>query len=59
MVKFRNALSYYGNSPEMIKHQRDNLIPGNAWQKRRTKELRLNCWWEYGELGDKQRIFEG
>ena len=59
MAKFRNVLSYHGNSPEMIKHQRDNLIPGNAWQKRRTKELRLNCWWEYGELGDKQRIFEG
>lgn len=57
--KWRNAESYYGNTAGARKRQRANLIPGNTWQKRRTKELRLNCWWEDGSLGDKQFIFEG
>jgi len=57
--KFRNAQSYYGNTAEARKRQRANLIPGNPWQKRRTKELRLDCWWEYGDLDDKRFIYEG
>lgn len=59
MAKFRSAQSYYGNTAGARKRQRNNLIPGNTWQKRKTKELRLNCWWEYGDLGDKQFIYEG
>ena len=56
--KFRNAQSYYGNTAEARKRQRANLIPGNPWQKRKTKELRLNCWWELSALKDKRFIFE-
>ena len=55
----RSAESYYGNTAEAKKNQRGNLIPGNAWQKREIKELRLNCWWECALLGDKQFMFEG
>lgn len=57
--KFRNAQSYLGNTKEARERQRLNLIPGNRWQKIRTKELRLNCWWEVIPLETKQEIFEG
>lgn len=43
----------------MKRNQRANLIPGNAWNKRRIKEMRLDCWWEGASLEDKQFIFEG
>ena len=56
--KFRNAQSYYGNTAEARKRQRANLIPGNTWQKRRTKELRLDCFWEDLNLRDKRFIYE-
>ncbi|MBA7647701.1 hypothetical protein ES703_55479 [subsurface metagenome] len=56
--KFRNAQSYYGNTAEARKRQRANLIPGNTWQKRRTKELRLDCFWEIIPLKNRQEIFE-
>ena len=58
MAKFRNAQSYYGNTAEARKRQRANLIPGNPWQKRRTKGLRLDCFWEIMPLKNKQEIFE-
>ncbi|GAH54528.1 unnamed protein product [marine sediment metagenome] len=58
MAKFRNAQSYYGNTAEARKRQRANLIPGNPWQKRRTKELRLDCFWESIPLKNRQEIFE-
>lgn len=56
--KFRNAQSYYGNTIEARKRQRANLIPGNSWQKRKIKELRLDCWWELSTLKDKRFILE-
>jgi len=59
VVKFRNAGSYYGNTPEMIKRQRSNLIPGSKYQKKEIQEARLNCWWEGGDLESKQFMFEG
>jgi len=58
MAKFRNAQSYYGNTAEARKRQRANLIPGNSWQKRKTKEMRLTCWWEVMPLVDIQDIYE-
>lgn len=59
MAKFRNAESYYGNTAGARKRQRNNLIPGNTWQKRRTQDIRFNCWWENSDLETKQFIFEG
>lgn len=59
MAKFRRAESYYGRTEQAKKNQRGNLIPGGSWQKRRTKELMLNCWWEGCDLESKQFIFEG
>ena len=56
--KFRNAQSYYGNTAEARKRQRANLIPGNSWQKRKTQELRLGCFWEIIPLKNRQEIFE-
>lgn len=56
---YRNAESYYGNTPGAKENQRGNLIPGSAWQKRRTQGLRLDCWWEGAGLGDKRWFFEG
>jgi hypothetical protein len=36
------------------------LIPGgNTYQKRKIQEARYNCFWEYGDLEDKQFIYEG
>ncbi|MBA7537099.1 hypothetical protein ES705_29365 [subsurface metagenome] len=58
MAKFRNAQSYYGNTAEARKRQRDNLIPGNTWQKRKTQEFRVGCFWEYTNFGSKQMIYE-
>lgn len=57
--KFRNAQSYYGRTKQAQKRQRENLIPGGTWQKRTTKELRLNCWYEGADLESKQFMFEG
>jgi hypothetical protein len=59
MAKFRNAQSYYGRTEQARKNQRGNLIPGGTWEKIRTKELRLDCWWEGADLESKQFIFEG
>jgi len=56
--KFRSAESYYGNSEQSRKNQRANLTPGNTWQKRRIKQLRIDCWWEYGDFEDKQFTYE-
>lgn len=58
MAKFRNAQSYYGNTAEARKRQRANLIPGNTWQKRRTQEFRVDCFWKYTNLESKQMIYE-
>jgi len=58
MVKKRSAESYTGNTPEAKKRQRANLVPGNAWDKRRRKELKLNCWWWTLPLGNIQDIYE-
>ncbi|GAJ18103.1 unnamed protein product, partial [marine sediment metagenome] len=41
------------------KRQRANLIPGNAWDKKHRKELKLNCWWWTLPLGNMQEIYEG
>jgi hypothetical protein len=56
--KWRSAESYLGNTAEARRNQRANLIPGNSWQKRKTQELRLECFWEYAELESKQMIYE-
>ncbi|GAI61506.1 unnamed protein product [marine sediment metagenome] len=58
MAKFRNAQSYYGNSEQARKNQRSNLIPGNSWQKRKIKQLRVDCYWEYEDIKDKQNTYE-
>jgi len=58
MAKFRRAQSYYGRTEQAKKRQRSNLIPGGAWQKRRIKELRLDCWWKCMPLVDMQWVFE-
>jgi len=57
--KFRNAKSYYGRTEQARKNQRGNLIPGGKWQKRKTEELRLDCFWEGCDLEDKRFFFEG
>jgi len=59
MTKFRRAESYYGRTEQAKKNQRGNLIPGGFWQKRKTEELRLECWWEGADLESKQFMFEG
>jgi len=60
MAKKRSRSSYYGNTEEMIRRQRSGLIPGgDIYRKRRISEARYNCFWEYGELEDKQFIYEG
>ena len=59
MAKFRRAESYYGRTEQAKKNQRGNLIPGGTWQKKRTKELMLDCWWEGADCESKQFIFEG
>ncbi len=59
MAKFRNAQSYYGNSEQTRRNQRANLIPGNTWQKRRIRLLKIDCFWEKEvNLEDKQMIYE-
>lgn len=56
--KKRTKSSYYGNTPEAIARQRQNLIPGNAWNKRQKKEMRLDCWLETLPLENIQEIYE-
>ncbi|GAI66885.1 unnamed protein product [marine sediment metagenome] len=56
--KFRSAESYLGNSPQKKRNQRANLTPGNTWQKRRTKELRIGCFWSFQNIEDKQDTYE-
>ena len=58
MVKKRSAESYTGNTEEAKRRQRANLIPGNVWDKKHRKELRLNCWWWTLPLGNIQDIYE-
>lgn len=59
MAKFRRAESYYGRTKQAQKNQRGNLIPGGTWQRKRTEELRLNCWWQGADLESKQFMFFG
>ena len=56
--KWRSAESYLGNTAQARRNQRANLIPGNAWDKRHRKELRLECFWEDANLKDKRLFFE-
>ena len=56
--RIRTKSSYYGNTIEAQKAQRLNLTPGNAWDKRNRKELKLNCWWWTMPLGNCQDIYE-
>ncbi|MBA7617433.1 hypothetical protein ES703_24747 [subsurface metagenome] len=56
--KFRSAESYYGNTEQARKNQRSNITPGNTWQKRKIKLLRIDCFWEYADLENKQTIYE-
>lgn len=59
MAKFRNAQSYYGNSEQARRNQRANLTPGNPWQKRKIRLLKIDCFWEKEvNLEDKQMIYE-
>jgi hypothetical protein len=59
MAKKRSRSSYYGNTEEMIRRQRSNLIPGgDLYQKREISEARYNCWWEVMPLGNIQEIYE-
>jgi len=59
MTRYRSAESYHGQTVELKENQRGNLVPGGPWQKRRIKELRLNCWWEGADLESKQFVYEG
>ena len=57
--KFRNAESYYGNTEQARLNQRANITPGNTWQKRKIKLLRIDYFWEKEvNLEDKQMIYE-
>jgi len=56
--RIRTKSSYYGNTIEAQKAQRLNLTPGNAWDKRNRKELKLDCWWWTFPLGNCQDIYE-
>jgi len=55
----RSAESYTGNTEQAKINQRRNLIPGNTFNKRRIREIKLDCWWDNGDLESKQFIFEG
>lgn len=55
----RSAESYTGNTEEAKINQRRNLIPGNTFNKRRIKEMKLDCWWDNADLKSKQFIYEG
>lgn len=55
----RSAESYTGNTEQAKINQRRNLIPGNAFNKRWIREMKLDCWWEDGDLPSKQFIYEG
>jgi len=59
MAKYRSAESYHGRTVELKENQRGNLIPGGPWRKRRTRVLRLQCWWECADLESKQFVYEG
>ena len=59
MAKFRSAKSYYGRTGQAKENQRKNLVPGGPWQKKRTAELRLQCWWEIADLESREFMFEG
>lgn len=54
----RSAESYTGNTEQAKINQRRNLIPGNTWDKKHRKELRINCWWWTLPLTDIQSIYE-
>jgi len=56
--RIRTKSSYYGNTIEAQKAQRLNLSPGNSWDKRHRKELKMDCWWEVLPLGNAQDIYE-
>ncbi|MBA7543689.1 hypothetical protein ES705_36026 [subsurface metagenome] len=54
----RSAESYTGNTEAAKINQRKNLVPGNAWDRKKRKELKLNCWWWTLPLGNMQDIYE-
>ena len=56
--KFRNAQSYYGNSEQARLNQRSNLTPGNSWQKRKISLYRIDCFWSFQGIEDKQMSYE-
>lgn len=56
--KKRSKESYYGNTAEARRMQRDNLIPGDQKRRRKIQGARYDCWWEPSALKDKQSIFE-
>ena len=56
--KKRSKESYYGNTSEARRMQRDNLIPGDQKRRRKMQGARYDCWWEPSALKDKQSIFE-
>jgi len=56
--KKRSKESYYGNTPEARRMQRDNLIPGDQYRRRKIQGARYDCWWELSALKNKQFIFE-
>ncbi|MBA7576504.1 hypothetical protein ES695_14780 [Candidatus Atribacteria bacterium 1244-E10-H5-B2] len=56
--KWRSTESHLGNTAEARERQRANLIPGNSWYRRKTKGLRLDCFWGVMPLKDRQDIFE-
>ena len=54
----RSAESYTGNTEAAKINQRKNLVPGNAWDRKKRKELKLNCWWWTLPLGNMREIYE-
>jgi len=58
MGGYRSTESYLGNTAEARERQRANLIPGNSWHRRRTKGLRLDCFWGIISLKNRQEIFD-
>ncbi|MBA7543538.1 hypothetical protein ES705_35869 [subsurface metagenome] len=58
MAKKRSKESYHGKTKEMIRRQRSGLVPGgDIYKKRKISEARCNCFWEYGDIGDKRWVY--
>lgn len=56
--KFRSAESYLGNTEQARLNQRANITPGNTWQKRKIRLLRIDCFWEFADIVNKQAFYE-